>query len=175
MPPRDDEESGEVRIFCLPTFECFLRRRFDLGLSFVDAEEPETKDGVRAGSDTMGREDARGLDVAGAFGFLVWLGGAGSSSSRRSSCPTIRRTPLEEGDLEFMAGGSGPFRADGRFFSNLDGELVEVFESAGEITLRDGSLLDGFCIGSTAGDTTRLDPPFGGLGGAITAACFVQL
>jgi hypothetical protein len=39
---------------CLPMFECFRRRRFDLGLSAVDAEEPETSDGVRAGSENMG-------------------------------------------------------------------------------------------------------------------------
>jgi hypothetical protein len=64
---------------------------------------------------------------------------------------------------------------EGRFLSSLDGELVGKLEVAGEIAVRVGSRLVEFCVKSTAGDTTRLEPPLCGLGGAITAACVVQL
>jgi len=59
---------------CLAMFECFLRSLFDLGLSCVDADEPETSEGVRAGSETGGRTFKRAFVPDGeemAFVYLV--------------------------------------------------------------------------------------------------------
>lgn len=69
----EDEESGDMRRCCLPTFECFRRRRFDRGLSCVEAEEPETNDGVLAGSETKGREFDRELTLGGEAIAFVYL------------------------------------------------------------------------------------------------------
>lgn len=47
------------RALPVPMLDCFFLNRFDRGLSIVDAEEPETRDGVRAlsGTSSFGRRD----------------------------------------------------------------------------------------------------------------------
>lgn len=65
---------------------------------------------------------------------------------------------------------------EGFFFSNFEEELFDdELESAGELTGRAACRNAGFGSTSTAGDTTRLEPPLCGLGGAMTAVCVVQL
>ena len=103
-------------------FDCFRRRRLDRGLSVVEADDPDTSDGVRAGSEIIARADE------GDFGFttvgllsLVCGGETGDSSSRRISWPVSRRTPPEGGDLVFMVEVPDSFLEDGRFFSRRDG------------------------------------------------------
>ena len=159
---REDVESGEVRRCCLAMFECFRRNRFERGLSCVEAEEPETKDGVRAGSEIGGRATERDLLPTGgemAFVYLEWEGNADCASSRRSSWPASRRTPPEGGDLESIGGRSMPFFVDGLFFTSFEGEEVPGVEVEIEMAVRVGNRLDAFDRTSTDGSTTRLDPP----------------
>jgi hypothetical protein len=62
-PSWEDIESSLVRRACrlpvTPTLGCFLLRTFARGLSIVDADDPETKDGVRvfAGTSSFGNRD----------------------------------------------------------------------------------------------------------------------
>lgn len=56
---RDEAESGDVRGPDFPKLS-LRRSMFDLGLSLVEADDPETSDGVRAGSGTEGRGIACG-------------------------------------------------------------------------------------------------------------------
>src|SRR5690242_943008 len=50
-PSREDIEPSRARIACRlpggPTLGCFLLKTFERGLSMVDADEPETREGVR--------------------------------------------------------------------------------------------------------------------------------
>jgi hypothetical protein len=67
-----------------------------------------------------------------------------------------------------------PFLVDGRFFTSFEGEEVPDVEVWSELAVRVGSRLDAFSKPSTDGSTTRLEPPWGGLWDAITAAGVVQ-
>lgn len=63
-------ESSRVRRACrllaTPTLGCFLLSTFDCGLSIVDADDPETRDGVRvlAGTSSFGSRDDELVDLA---------------------------------------------------------------------------------------------------------------
>jgi hypothetical protein len=58
-----------MRETCLPLptpiDEGFLLNRFDLGLSIVEAEDPETREGVRvfAATSNLGRRDEAGCGI----------------------------------------------------------------------------------------------------------------
>jgi hypothetical protein len=68
-----------------------------------------------------------------------------------------------------------PFLVDGRFFTSFEGEEVAAVEVEIEKAVRVGSRLDAFGKTSTDGSTTRLEPPWGSLWDAMTAAGVVQL
>lgn len=158
-------------------FDCFRRSRFDLGLSCVDAEDPEKSDGVDVATETGVREAPRTRGPAGdeiAFVYLVCEGIADCSSSRRSSFPARCRTLPAGGDLDSMAGISEGRLVDARFLTNLDGKEGSAGVMADEFAARVGNRLDVFCIISTDGDTTRLELPDCCLWGTMTADGLVR-
>lgn len=68
-PSCEDIESSRLRKACrlivTPTLGCFLLRTFARGLSIVDADDPETRDGVRvfAGTSSLGNRDEELVDL----------------------------------------------------------------------------------------------------------------
>lgn len=68
-PSWEDIESSLVRKACrllaTPTLGCFRLRTFERGLSIVEAEDPETRDGVRvfAGTSSFGNRDEELADL----------------------------------------------------------------------------------------------------------------
>jgi hypothetical protein len=162
---------------CPTIFDCFRCKRFDLGLSCVEAEDPEKSDGVDVGSGTSGREVLRACGPVGdeiALVYLICDGIADCSSSRRSSFPARCRTSPAGGDLDSMAGMSNGRLVDGRFLTSLDGREGPAGAMDDEIAVRVGNRLDVFCIISIDGDTTRLELPVCCLWGAMTAAGLVR-
>ena len=69
-PSWEDIESSRVRIACrllaTPTLGCFLLSTFERGLSMVDAEDPDTSEGVRVfvGTSSFGSLDEELVDLA---------------------------------------------------------------------------------------------------------------
>lgn len=66
----EDMESSRARITCRlpvdPTLGCFLLKTFERGLSMVDADDPETREGVRvfAGTSSLGSRVEELADLA---------------------------------------------------------------------------------------------------------------
>lgn len=73
----DDIESSltceACRLLATPTLVCFLLSTFERGLSMVDADDPEARDGVRVlgGTSSLGKRD---VEVCGVVFELVMLG-----------------------------------------------------------------------------------------------------
>lgn len=93
--------NGETTAFLLPMFEGFLRKRLERGLSNSDADEPDTKEGVRAGSKRVTRDVVEGFICGCGRLFMIFMDDgslrAGGAISRRNSSPTTLLTPLMEG------------------------------------------------------------------------------
>jgi hypothetical protein len=54
------------RLLATPTLGCFLLNTFDRGLSMVEADEPETREGVRVltGTSSLGSREEELVDLA---------------------------------------------------------------------------------------------------------------
>jgi len=119
--------TGDAPLLCAPILEGFLRKRFERGLSIVDADEPEIKEGVRAGSKRAIRDTAESLACAcwELFGILVEVGSLRGAISRRNSSPTTLLTPLFEGArLTFCCDGTWSLWLIGFLFTSLVGAIA---------------------------------------------------